>query len=82
MNMSVLRTTLIAGAAALSVAGFGMAPAFATWNPDPYTYDYSPAQGGSVMQAQPRADTCFIREAVHDRFGNVIGHRTVNVCDN
>lgn len=80
--MNILRTTLIAGAAAVSFAGLGMAPAYATWNPDPYTYDYSPAPGGTVMQAEPRADTCFIREPVHDRSGNVIGHRTVNICNN
>ena len=80
--MTALHKTLIAGAAALSFGGLAMSPAFATWNPDPYTYDTSPATGGSLMEAQPRADTCFIRQPVHDRAGHVIGYRTVNICNN
>lgn len=70
--MNALRTTLIGAAAVLSL-GLAVAPAFAGDNPDPYTYSYSPG-------AAARADTCMVSQPVYDRSGQVVGHKTVDVC--
>lgn len=72
--MNTIRTLLVVGAG-ITLSGFCIAPAFAAYNPDPYTYDYSP---NSAQQA--RALGCLADQPVYDRAGNVIGHRTVDVC--
>jgi hypothetical protein len=68
--MKTFRASL-AAAAALTVLGLGVAPAFAD-NPDPYTYPYS--------WNAPKAESCFVQQPMYDKSGKQIGEHTVNVC--